>query len=197
MWRDAEGPIGGFARLEHDLGASASTVRFSMNGGMYDPTQAPVGLLVQKGRETHPADAGSGYGNFHLLPNGVFWTDERGRPHVDETARFLSSRPRAEWATQSGPLLVDRGRLHPAIAKNGVSLAIRNGVGICGPDARFVISDDPVSFGRFARFFRDGLGCWDALYLDGAVSSLWAPGLRRRDGRTGLGPLVLVSGGSR
>ncbi|HZZ37215.1 MAG TPA: hypothetical protein VFE03_15950 [Caulobacteraceae bacterium] len=39
---------------------------------------------------------------------------------------------------------------------------------------------------------RDGLACPDALYLDGAVSSLWTPELGRRDGRTNLGPMVVV-----
>jgi uncharacterized protein YigE (DUF2233 family) len=43
-----------------------------------------------------------------------------------------------------------------------------------------------------ARFFRDELGCTDALYFDGTVSSLWSPELGRRDARGGLGPFVLV-----
>ena len=69
---------------------------------------------------------------------------------------------------------------------------IRNGVGVRGGEALFAISDQPVSFGRFARFFRDGLGCPDALYLDGAVSSLWAPAMGRQDTQTGLGTFVVV-----
>ena len=73
------------------------------------------------------------------------------------------------------------GALHPKIADDGPSRAVRNAVGVTGPDeAVFAISDGPVSFGRLARFFRDGLHCPDALYLDGAISALWAPGLNRR-----------------
>ena len=55
-----------------------------------------------------------------------------------------------------------------------------------------MISDDPVSFGRFARMFSDGLNCPDALFLDGSVSSLWAPDLNREDVRDGLGTFVVV-----
>ena len=55
-----------------------------------------------------------------------------------------------------------------------------------------MISEDAVSFGRFARFFRDGLGCRNALYLDGAVSSLWDPEAGRRDSSRPLGPMVAV-----
>lgn len=198
LWRDAAGPVGGFARLEQGLGAAAPGLSFAMNGGMYDPAQAPVGLLVQEGRIVHPADVRTGVGNFYLRPNGVFWTDAAGEAHVAETGRFLAEGAAPAWATQSGPLLLEDGRLHPAIAENGASLAIRNAVGACGRGAaEFVISTDPVSFGRLARLFRDRLGCRDALYLDGAVSSLWAPGLKRRDARTGLGPLIVVSAKAR
>ena len=61
------------------------------------------------------------------------------------------------------------------------------------PDiAWFAISDEPVSFGRFARLFRDALGCRNALFLDGAVSSLWDRPAGRRDTYSRLGPLVAV-----
>jgi len=88
--------------------------------------------------------------------------------------------------------------MHPSVAENGASVAIRNAVGVCGGgSAKFVISAEPVSFGRLTRLFRDHLGCPDALYLDGAISSIWAPELQRLDPRTGLGPLVVVSAKSR
>jgi uncharacterized protein YigE (DUF2233 family) len=61
-----------------------------------------------------------------------------------------------------------------------------------GGRAFFMISNDAVSFGRFARFLRDGLGCPDTLFLDGSVSSLWAPSLGRGDLRAGLGTFVVM-----
>jgi uncharacterized protein YigE (DUF2233 family) len=55
-----------------------------------------------------------------------------------------------------------------------------------------VISDDAVSLGKFARFFRDGLKCKNALFLDGAVSALWDPAAGRRDVTVPLGPMIVA-----
>ena len=101
--------------------------------------------------------------------------------------------PDIRIATQSGPMLVINGKLHPAFDHDGTSRHIRNGVGIA-PDgkARFVIGEDPVSLGKFARFFRDRLQCRNALFFDGAVSALWDPANHRRDVTVPLGPLVVV-----
>jgi uncharacterized protein YigE (DUF2233 family) len=89
-------------------------------------------------------------------------------------------------------MLITEGKLHPAFQPNGDSLNIRNGVGACGGNtAWFAISDEPVSFGRFARLFRDKLKCPNALFLDGAVSSLWEAGARQ-DRRAPLGPMIAV-----
>ncbi|MBC6981354.1 phosphodiester glycosidase family protein [Caulobacter sp. 17J80-11] len=186
------GPLGSFRALKTALGEDAGRVVFAMNAGMYEPDRAPVGLFVEAGRQRAPLNRAAGAGNFYLAPNGVFWVDDAGAPHVDETGAFAASGVKPRWATQSGPLLVSGGALHPRVMPNGTSLAVRNGVGVKGGQALFVISDRPVSFGRFARFLKDELGCPDALYLDGTVSALWAPGLNRRDDQTGLGPLVLV-----
>jgi uncharacterized protein YigE (DUF2233 family) len=90
-------------------------------------------------------------------------------------------------------MLVIDGALHPAIRANGESLHVRNGVCVVDEDvAWFAISDDAVSFGRLARLLRDVLGCRNALYLDGSVSSLWDRPAERMDGNTELGPLLAV-----
>ncbi|NEX94234.1 phosphodiester glycosidase family protein [Caulobacter sp. 17J65-9] len=190
------GPLGNFVALKAALGPGAGRVAFAMNAGMYEPDRAPVGLFVEAGRQVAPLNRATGNGNFYMAPNGVFWVDAEGRPHVDETAAFAGLGAKPRWATQSGPLLVSGGALHPRIVPNGTSLAVRNGVGVKDGQALFVISDRPVSFGRFARFLKNELGCPDALYLDGTVSALWAPELHRRDDQTGLGPLVVVLKGA-
>jgi len=53
-------------------------------------------------------------GNFHLKPNGVFWIDDAGAPHVAATDSYLALKTSPEWATQSGPMLLIDGALHPA-----------------------------------------------------------------------------------
>ena len=164
-----------------------------MNAGMYDEAGMPIGLHVEQGRERRGLNLRPGPGNFHLKPNGVFAVDSAGRVSVTRSEHFRARVTAPMWATQSGPMLLVAGRLHPAFAPDGESRHIRNGVGVAGPEtAFFVISDEPVSFGRFARFFRDSLGCSDALFLDGAVSSLWDPAAGRMDGYSSLGPLVVV-----
>lgn len=197
-WAGPSGPLGGLDALRQSLGAEAARVRFAMNAGMYDPGLRPLGLFVALGQVVQPLNTQAGQGNFYLAPNGVFWVGADGRAHVDETRAFergafaghAGARP--QWATQSGPLLVEAGRIHPAFTADGPSRLIRNGVGVRNGEAAFVISAEPVSFGRFARLMRDRLGMANALYLDGSVSSLWSPELHRLDPRTGLGPLVLV-----
>ncbi|HEX8534046.1 MAG TPA: phosphodiester glycosidase family protein [Allosphingosinicella sp.] len=181
------------AALEQSLGKEASRVRFAMNAGMYDEEGAPIGLFIEDGAERKSLNTRSGSGNFHLLPNGVFAVDAEGRLSVTTSSRFRKEVPSPRWATQSGPMLVIDGKLHPKFDANGPSQLVRNGVGVRDPrTAFFVISEEGVSFGRFARFFRDALGCKDALYLDGSVSSLWDPGAGRQDAFSELGPMIVV-----
>ncbi len=196
VWADAEGQaLGGFAALSERGGIDAKHVLFAMNAGMFDTSGAPIGLFVAGGVESHPINTKSGEGNFYLLPNGVFLVGAQGKVHVETTGRYgaRAGGPPA-LATQSGPMLVIDGQLHPAFQPDGESRHVRNGVGVASPDrAIFVISEAPVSFGKLARFFRDVLKCDNALYLDGAVSSLWEPATFRRDDEHRLGPMVVVS----
>ena len=76
----------------------------------------------------------------------------------------------------TGPMLVIRGQIHPKISEDGPSKKLRNGIGVRDPNTVLIaISDGPVSFGAFARLFRDGLACPDALFLDGSISGLYDP----------------------
>jgi uncharacterized protein YigE (DUF2233 family) len=162
-----------------------------MNAGMYDEEGAPIGLYMESGETRKKLNRNTGPGNFHLLPNGVFAVDEEGRVSVTDSSRFRAEN--ISWATQSGPMLVIGGRLHPKFDADGPSRLVRNGVGVKDPNsAYFVISESGVSFGRFARFFRDVLGCRDALFLDGSVSSLWDRPGGRQDAYPELGPMVVV-----
>jgi uncharacterized protein YigE (DUF2233 family) len=187
-----EVPIRQLADLELRLRSRASDVAFAMNGGMYDEDGRPIGLAIVDGRQVHAINRRQGGGNFHLMPNGVFQLYRDGRAEIVTSEKW---RPSASIriATQSGPMLVIGGKLHPAFSADGSSRYVRNGVGI-GHDGRprFVISDDAVSFGKFARFFRDSLKCRDALFLDGAVSALWDPAAGRRDVTQPLGPMIVA-----
>lgn len=186
-------PLRKFDPLAASLGTQAARVRFAMNAGMFDDDGEAIGLLIEDGIQRHAINTADGPGNFHLKPNGVFSLDTDGTLHVETAQDFIARNAAPQWATQSGPMLVIDGKLHPKIAANGPSRNVRNGVGVSGPHtAYFVISETEVSFGKLARFFRDKLKCQNALYLDGSVSSLWAPALGRKDSSAYLGPMVVV-----
>ncbi len=164
-----------------------------MNAGMYDWGLNAIGLLVEGGQTLKPLNRRDGSGNFHLMPNGVFFVDAQGRAGVVVSEAWPSQAATARFATQSGPMLVIKSALHPAFEHNGRSRYRRNGVGV-RPDGTVVlaISRGVVSFGAFARLFRDRLHCPDALFLDGAVSALAGPDGAVVGGTFPAGPVIVV-----
>lgn len=184
------GPLGSFAAVNSQLASEGKQLGFAMNAGMYHPDRAPVGLLIERGQVQSEIVTAEGPGNFGLLPNGVFCIGPRLR--VMESRAFAANPPQCSYASQSGPMLVIGGDLHPRLIPDSDSTYIRNGVGVSadGQRAVFVISNDRVNFHRFARFFRDVLGLPDALYFDGKISRLYAPALRRNDLGFAMGPIV-------
>lgn len=185
-----EGAYGSFRNVDSVLGAEGKALGFAMNAGMYHRDLAPVGLYVEEGREISRVVTRDGPGNFGLLPNGVFCIGDGFR--VIESRTYKKARPDCRFATQSGPMLVIGGQLHPRFLPDSDSYYIRNGVGVSADGSRavFAISNDEVNFHAFARFFRDALGLKDALYFDGNISRLYAPALDRHDGGFPMGPIV-------
>ena len=164
--------------LPRSLEGGTGRLLFATNAGMFDSNLKPVGLYVEQGRELVHANIKSGRGNFHMKPNGIFYISAHGAA-VAETQAFLKQRPQADLATQSGPMLVIDGRLHPRFDRRSTSLKARTGVGVrADGKVIFAISEEAVSFDAFARLFRDALNCPNALFLDGgSASSLYAPTL--------------------
>jgi uncharacterized protein YigE (DUF2233 family) len=184
------GPLRSFAAVNTMLAAKGKQLGFAMNAGMYHDDRAPVGLFINEGRTQTKIVTADGPGNFGLLPNGVFCIGDRFS--VRESRQFADNPPVCRFASQSGPMLVLDGALHPRLIPDSDSVHIRNGVGVSadGMRAVFVISNDRVNFHRFARFFRDALGLPDALYFDGKISRLHAPAIGRNDIGFAMGPMV-------
>ncbi|RYH09672.1 hypothetical protein EU800_12020 [Tropicimonas sp. IMCC6043] len=189
---DAAGDLlGSFQAIDSALESEGKHLSFAMNAGMYHDDRRPVGFYLENGQQLGPLVTREGPGNFGLLPNGVFCIME-GRAAVIESRAFESNPPDCRYATQSGPMLVIDGALHPRFLVDGTSRYIRNGVGVAadGVTVHFVISDNRVNFHSFGRLFRDLLETPNALYFDGKVSRLHAPGIGRSDSGFPLGPIV-------
>jgi prepilin-type processing-associated H-X9-DG protein len=176
--------------LAQDLKSQNQNLLFAMNAGMYDENQRPIGLYVEEGQQSKKLNRRGGGGNFHLKPNGVFYLKD-GKPFVVETEAYAKSGVKPDFATQSGPMLVINGKIHPKFSPNGTSRKLRNGVGVDDQGkVTFVISDNAVTFWEFASLFKDDLKTRNALFFDGSVSSLYAPEVSRYDGFLPLGPMV-------
>jgi uncharacterized protein YigE (DUF2233 family) len=202
FWRNADGtPYATFSALAEELGAGSRSLAFAMNGGMYQDDLAPVGLLIVEGAELRSANTVTlspeikPVPNFYKKPNGIFFVGG-GNAGVMETEAFLKEKPPADFATQSGPMLVIDGAIHPAFIVGSTDRKQRNGVGVSSPtEVHFAISEGLVNFHDFARLFRDRLGCGDALFLDGgSAPGIYSPELGRDDppGHGGYGPIIGV-----
>jgi uncharacterized protein YigE (DUF2233 family) len=192
-WRRPDGQPYTYLSALPQKDKKGGRLAFALNGGMFHPDYRPVGLYIEDGREMVRASTAAGPGNFHLKPNGVFYAGEGGAG-VMETGAFLKQKPKAAFATQSGPMLVIDGKLHPRLAKANVSAKMRDGVCVREAVAYFAISEEEVPFDTFERLFRDGLKCRNALFLDGgSAPALYVPGASRSgNSLLGLGPMIGV-----
>jgi len=147
---------------------------FAMNAGMYKEDYSPLGLFIEDKKLMCPLNTKSGNGNFYLKPNGVFYITSDNTPVICDTKDF-NNNEKIKYATQSGPMLVIGGKIHPEFKEGSKNVNIRNGVGIL-PDNRvvFAMSKSEINFYDFATFFKH-LGCKNALYLDGFVSRTYLP----------------------
>lgn len=199
FWKDAHGePYRTFSSVAEAVRREGRALTFAMNAGMYSADFSPIGLYVENGRELRPANTAGGEGstgpvpNFYKKPNGVFFLDGASAG-ILPTDKFLKLRHKVRFATQSGPMLVIRNKLHPAFIPGSTDRTRRSGVGVCGGGAvRFAISEDRVNFNDFARLFRDHLKCQNALFLDGGRGvGIYNPAMGRNDRswHGGFGPI--------
>lgn len=165
------------AEIRNQFQQDNKEITIAINGGMFNPLFQPVGLTVIDGVTVQPlVTKTTGFGNFFLQPNGVFFITRDGRAMVMTTAQFTNSNPSDVLnATQSGPMLVIDGAINPLFTQGSNNREIRNGVCVLDDDrVLFAISRRPVNFYDFASFFKNQ-GCMNALYLDGSISKAYIP----------------------
>jgi len=185
FWKNKKGKlIRSLKNLKTVVEQDGQELHFAMNAGMYQRNRNPQGLYIENGKIIKSLDTlQSGYGNFYLQPNGVFYIDGQKAEVIPSTLFSKQKNLNPTWATQSGPMLVINDKIHPVFTEGSKHLNIRNGVGaISEHEVVFAISHSEVNLFDFAMLFKEKLNCKNALYLDGFVSRAYIPTL----GRTNL-----------
>jgi len=171
------------------------------NAGMYTPKFEPEGLYIEDGGQNYFAlDTlkNISNANFYLYPNGVFYLDSNNTPNILTTDNFrkanFGKRSELKLATQSGPMLVVDGELHPKFTKGSVNKKIRSGVGILGQYyVIFAVTINESNFYDFGIFFKDMARCKNALFLDGAISDMYIQNIDTLVSSIKYGPIISVT----
>lgn len=168
------------------------------NAGMYTASYEPQGLFIENYKELYPIDTTRpNDNNFYIKPNGVFYLDGANKPFINTTENFLSKYRsksiKVKFATQSGPMLLINGKIHPVFTINSSNRKIRSGVGIINnKKVVFAISIDEANFYDFASLFKDLFKCKDALFLDGAISKMFLFDKAPQEKGGAFGPIISV-----
>lgn len=182
-WIGGDGkPMRSFDKVQAYYQRKGQKVRFITNAGIFEPGGVPTGLHIQSGKTLRPMNLGSAHGNFYLKPNGVCSIDGKGARIEDSQvlarlwldSKSMKGEAPARLAVQSGPLLLNKGKIHPAFRRASNSKLHRNGVGVNDDGLVFAITtgkDGWVNLHGFARLFQH-LGCKSALFLDGDISQM-------------------------
>lgn len=192
--KNSQGKNYTFSDILEEQKSKNSRLAFAMNAGMYDPNRNPVGLYVENGKEINKINKQTLEGNFYMKPNGVVGLTKNNKAFVVATEDYKYEATDLKWATQSGPMLLNKGEINSNFKDKSTNVNIRNGVGIVNDTKMvFAISNDQVNFYDFAELFKNVFSCKFALYLDGAISQMYLPELKRTASKgAGLGPIITV-----
>ena len=174
-WQKEDGKAWGSRRaLLADIDRDGQ-VQMAMNGGIYDKAYAPLGLYIEKGRQLTPLNRASGGGNFFIRPGGVFYL--RGQNAGIVSINKFRASPAIRYAVQSGPMLIENGKINWRLKPSASSRKLRNGVGITG-DGKvvFMLSARETNFYDFACYAQAKLNVRQMLYLDGTISKMYQKG---------------------
>lgn len=144
--------------------ARANKALIVINGGFFTPERSSIGLIANDGKLQNPLHRTSWWSVFTIAD---------GKPAIIKPDEFKIA-DNVETALQVGPRLVIAGKI-PRLKEN---VAIRSAVGTT-PDGMVTIaitSGHGISMNELARRMRDslfegGLGCTEAMALDGGSSS--------------------------
>ena len=185
--------------VKSKLESKKKKIKMITNAGMYTPKFDPEGLYISNGKEKFPLDTGSSERtlNFYMHPNGVFMVDTMNRPRVistDEYRKLTKDKVNEiSIATQSGPMLLIDGEIHPKFNRFSQSKKKRSGVGVFENKVVFAITKGFTNFFSFASFFQDYFDCPNALFLDGTISLMYLEDGKLKDLGGAFGPVISIS----
>lgn len=192
FWKDDRGnKLKSIDSLKAYVARKGQRLTFATNAGMYTENFSPLGLYIEEGKVLRRLNTvQKAYGNFYLQPNGIFLLTAK-RAMVLPTSEYGNVREKVIAATQSGPMLVINGRLHPTFTAGSQNGNIRSGAGIDSAGrVVFAISNGLSNYYDFATLFRDVLHCPNALFLDGAICRMYLPALQRYEQGGAFGAMI-------
>lgn len=132
----------------------------AINGGFFDPRYQPLGLRISEHKQLNPIK--------HITWWGIFYVTDK-TAHIKSAKRFTPS-PNIEFAVQSGPRLLVKGRL--SSLKPGVAERTALGISRDGDVIIIVTENAPMTLSALAKLMHSPLvACNDALNLDGGSST--------------------------
>lgn len=174
-WRKPDGKDYGSLRALLSAINGDGRVQMAMNGGIYDKTYVPLGLYIEKGQQKVAVNRATGGGNFFIKPGGVFYL--RGQQAGIVTLDKLKSTKGMDYAVQSGPMLIENGKINWRLKPSATSRKLRNGVGINAQGkVVFMQSARETNFYDFACYAKSRLNVQQMLYLDGTISKMYQQG---------------------
>lgn len=150
------------------------SIKMAINGGIYSKDYRPEGLYIENGKTLSELNTQSGEGNFYIRPGGVLSVGN-GKVKIDTLDAFRV-RPDTTFAVQSGPMLLQHGKINPKFSQTSASRKIRNAVGLTAKgDVYFLLSQQPMNLYEFAQYAAEQLNITELLYLDGTISGMYTP----------------------
>lgn len=175
-WKNNKGEPYRFLNTLRDELNKKNQIKMLMNAGIFSETYQPSGLWIENGIELKSLNTRQGTGNFHIQPNGVFLITHNKGAMILTTEKYQKSGIKPKYAVQSGPMLIIHGKINPLFKAEVNSPYKRNAVCITEKKALYFIMtiDGEPNFHSLASALIK-MGCREALYLDGSISSWYIP----------------------
>lgn len=146
---------------------------FAITAGSVDSLCNLLGFYSLNGFVKQKLNLGTGVGNFYSFGNSVL-VMSKSDAHFISTGNFLPS-VKYDFALQSGPILVESGKINSAFSSSSQNKFIRCGVGVSRSSTKvqmhFVLSNEPVTFYQISDLFVNKLKCTDAFLLESSFSA--------------------------